>query len=98
MPRVLRVPLGPEKGEQPIAAHTALSSRREHGEQRQLAALRGRPRDRTALAGEREPAEGPEPEGHSPADFYLTSGCSSPGKIRRVWTATRLKRSPFISA
>ena len=59
MPGVLRVALGPEEGEQAVAADTPLSPRREHGEQRQLAALRRRPGDRTALTGEREPAEGP---------------------------------------
>src|SRR5438034_10359013 len=87
--RVLRVAFGPKEGEQAIAAHTALSPRRKYGEQGQLAALRRRPGDRTALAGEREPAEGPEREGHSSADFYLTSGCSSPTNIRRVRNASK---------
>src|SRR6266566_4284294 len=76
VPRVLRVAVGPEEGQQSIAADPALSSRRKHSEQGQLAALRGRPGDQTALAGEREPAERAEPQGHSSADFYLTSGCS----------------------
>src|SRR6058998_3940369 len=92
VPRVLGVALGPEQGEQAIAADTALSLRRKHGEQRQLAALRGRPGDRTALAGEREPAEGPEPEGHRPADLLLTSGCYSPGNIWPEGTCTRPKK------
>src|SRR2546425_413078 len=92
MPGVLRVALGPEQGEQAIAAHTALSPRRKHSEQGQLAALRRRPGDRTALAGEREPAEGPEPEGHRPADLLLTSGCYSPSNIRPEWTCTRPKK------
>src|SRR5207302_10226158 len=82
VPRVLRVALGPEQREEPIATDTALSPRRKHGQQRQLAALRGCPGDRTALAGEGEPAEGPEPEGHGAADFLLISRCSSPNTIR----------------
>src|SRR6266702_697272 len=87
--RVLRVAFGPKEGEQPIAADTALPPRRKYGEQGQLAALRRRPGDQTALAGEREPAERAEPQGHSSADFYLTSRCSSPTNIRPEWMATR---------
>src|SRR5439155_25291470 len=88
VPPLRSVAFGPAEGEQASAAHPALSPRRKHGEQRQLAALRGRPGDRTALAGEREPAEGPEPEGHRPADLLLTSGCYSPSNIRPEWTRT----------
>src|SRR5207247_6331942 len=87
--RVLSVAFGPKEGEQAIAAHTALSPRRKYGEQGQLAALRRRPGDQTALAGEREPAERLEPQGHSSADFYLTSGCSWATNIRPEWMATR---------
>src|ERR1700694_2705135 len=58
MPGALRSALRPEEREEPVAAHTALPPRRKHGQQRQLAALRSRPRDRTALASERERAEG----------------------------------------
>src|SRR5207247_2270441 len=54
--RVLSVAFGPKEGEQAIAAHTALSPRRKYGEQGQLAALRRRPGDRTALGSERGPA------------------------------------------
>ena len=87
--RVLSVAFGPKEGEQAIAAHTALSPRRKYGEQGQLAALRRRPGDQTALAREREPAERAEPQGHSSADFYLTSGCWSGDKLRARPTPTR---------
>src|SRR6266581_225302 len=87
--RELRVAFGPKEGEQAIAAHTALSPRRKYGEQGQLAALRRCPSDRTALAGEREPAERLEPEGHRPADFLLTCDCWSRHKLPAGPTPTR---------
>ena len=63
---MLSVGLGPEVGDQLVAAEPVLASGGEEGEKGKSLALGGRARDRSAVVLDGQPAERPEFE-HQPA-------------------------------
>jgi len=69
---VLGIGLGPEGGDQLVAADAALAGGREKGEQRQRLPLLGRAGARGAVNFDRESAERLEVEHVAPFDWALT--------------------------